>query len=98
MNQFCHVVLIALCFVGGAAPAILAAELGDAQALYAQGNYDAAVTAASALNTAEGYALSARSLLGKINLQLRGERQMEEIEQQLLDKGFNEQTLEKMLN
>lgn len=81
MNRFYRVVLMGLCYVGGGASVAHAGDLADPQALYVQGEYDAAVTAASALNTADGYALAARSLLGKINLQLRSERQMKEIEQ-----------------
>lgn len=57
-----------------------AASYQEAHALFDTGDYDGATKMASSLDSAQGYALAARSLLGKINLQTREERSLKDIE------------------
>lgn len=61
-----------------------ASTLDEVTLAYEQGQYDNAVALGEELGTAEAYALAARALLGKINLQTRDEREMDEIERAIV--------------
>ncbi|TNE56669.1 MAG: hypothetical protein EP340_11090 [Alphaproteobacteria bacterium] len=57
-----------------------ATDLEDVQLLYEAGNYAAAADMGEEVATSQAYALAARSLLGKINLQSRDDRKMSDID------------------
>jgi len=81
-------ILVSLSFVSQAAHA---ATYAEARAHYQAGEYDQAVEVSVSLESAEGYALAARSLLGKINLQTRKQRQLKDINQAI---AFSRKALE----
>lgn len=57
-----------------------AASLEEAQTHYDEGRYDAAADMAASLQTADGFVLASKSLIGKTSLSLRKDRSLDEIE------------------
>lgn len=56
-----------------------AASIEEVQALYTEGQYDAAADMGESLNTPEGLTLATKALLGKTNLLPRKERSLDDI-------------------
>lgn len=76
MLRVCAIVAVLVSLIS--VPA-LASSLEETQALYAEGQYDAAADMGEALGTAQGLTLATKALLGKTNLLPRKKRSLDDI-------------------
>jgi tetratricopeptide (TPR) repeat protein len=73
--------LPAILLAGLCSPLALAASQEEAQTHYDEGRYGEAADMGASLQTADGYTLAAKSLIGKTSLTLRKDRSMDEVNQ-----------------